>query len=219
MSTIAEIALPASEFALRETFSRIPGAKFEIVGVVAHDTERVMPQMQAITSDIAVLQSVLTTDSSVTDCTVITSRGNRGLFWMNWCERVREVVYLLAKNETTVLAASAATSEWQFRIQSEDRDAFSTVYESCRDAGFPVEVKNVHEQTTLLKDSRGLTTQQYETLQTAIDRGYYDIPRNATTEDLAEELGVSHQAISERLRRGHRSLVEHGLSSPKSDSA
>ncbi|WP_049970272.1 helix-turn-helix domain-containing protein [Haladaptatus cibarius] len=189
MSTIAEIALPASEFALREAFSRIPGARFEIVGVVAHDAEHVMPQMQATASDIAVLQSALETDPSVTDVTLLTTRGNRGLFWMNWCETGRKIVHLLAESDTTVLAAHAANSEWRFRIQSGDRDALSSVYESCRDAGYPVEIQNVHEQTTLTENSRGLTTQQYETLQTAIDRGYYDIPRNATTEDLADELG------------------------------
>ncbi|EFW93068.1 DNA binding domain-containing protein [Haladaptatus paucihalophilus DX253] len=59
------------------------------------------------------------------------------------------------------------------------------------------------------------TEQQHETLRSAMDRGYYEIPRRMTTTDLAEELGVSHQAVSERLRRGHRCLVEHGLPTPR----
>lgn len=50
----------------------------------------------------------------------------------------------------------------------------------------------------------GLTTRQRETLRLAADRCYFEIPRRATLADLADELGVSDQAISERLRRdGH----------------
>ncbi|WP_435154442.1 helix-turn-helix domain-containing protein [Haladaptatus sp. DFWS20] len=217
MSTIAEIALPASEFALRETFSRQPGARFEIVGVVAHGAEHVMPQMRATTSDTTSLQSALADNPTVADAQLLTDLGDRGLFWMDWGGRVHDAIPLLTEDETTVLAARAANSKWRFRIQSDDRNALSTTYEFCQDAGFSVEIQNVHERTTLLKESHRLTTQQYETLRSAIDRGYYDIPRKVTTEDLADELGISHQAISERLRRGHRSLVESGLSSPNPD--
>ncbi|WP_249361517.1 helix-turn-helix domain-containing protein [Haloterrigena sp. H1] len=31
--------------------------------------------------------------------------------------------------------------------------------------------------------------------------GYYDIPRGCTTAELADELGISDQAVTERLRR------------------
>ncbi|WP_227378576.1 helix-turn-helix domain-containing protein [Haladaptatus halobius] len=37
----------------------------------------------------------------------------------------------------------------------------------------------------------------------------YSIPRDATANDLAEELGVTHQALSERLRRVHGNLIDH----------
>ncbi len=90
----------------------------------------------------------------------------------------------------------------------------STVYETCYDAGVPVEVQNVHKRTTLLDESHKLTEQQYETLWTAMERGYYRIPRNVTRKGFAAELGISHPTVSERLRRGHRSLVETGLTSP-----
>ncbi|WP_266077768.1 helix-turn-helix domain-containing protein [Haladaptatus caseinilyticus] len=217
MSTIAEITLPASEFALRETFSQQPGARFEVVGVVAHGVEHVMPQIRATTSDLPSVRSSLIDDPSVTDAKLLTDLGDRGLFAMKWDGRVHEATTLLTKLDTSILAARAANQTWRFQIQSDDRKTLSTIYESCHDADLPVEVQNVRERTTLLKESHRLTTQQYETLRSAIDRGYYDIPRKVTTEDLADELGISHQAISERLRRGHRSLVESGLSSPDKD--
>ncbi len=45
----------------------------------------------------------------------------------------------------------------------------------------------------------------------ALEHGYYDVPREASLTDLAERLDVSHQALSERLRRGHGNLVKHAL--------
>nr|WP_084383819.1 helix-turn-helix domain-containing protein [Halalkalicoccus paucihalophilus] len=55
----------------------------------------------------------------------------------------------------------------------------------------------------------GLTPIQRETLLLAIERGYYEIPRQCTTLKLAEELGVSDQAITERLRRAIVTLVSN----------
>lgn len=46
-----------------------------------------------------------------------------------------------------------------------------------------------------------LTEQQQKTLQLAVDRGYFKVPRDTTCEDLAEELGVSPSAVSNQLRR------------------
>ncbi len=57
----------------------------------------------------------------------------------------------------------------------------------------------------------GLTDLQAETLRTAYHAGYYSVPRRSTLEEVAELLGVSHQAVSERLRRGIKTLVEHTL--------
>ncbi|MFC4988113.1 helix-turn-helix domain-containing protein [Saliphagus infecundisoli] len=56
-----------------------------------------------------------------------------------------------------------------------------------------------------------LTTGQEEALTMALARGYCDIPRTVDMEELADELGVSHQALSERLRRAHGTLVGNAL--------
>lgn len=56
-----------------------------------------------------------------------------------------------------------------------------------------------------------LTDKQREALLTAFKRGYHEIPRDTTSSDLADELGISHQALSERFRRAYRHLVESEL--------
>ena len=54
----------------------------------------------------------------------------------------------------------------------------------------------------------GLTDPQREALLAADELGYFDVPRRASLDDVAAELGISASACSERLRRAQTHLVE-----------
>lgn len=57
----------------------------------------------------------------------------------------------------------------------------------------------------------GLTATQRETLTYAAEEGYYSLPRQISTKELADRFDVSDQAITERLRRGIATLVMNTL--------
>ncbi|WP_135365198.1 helix-turn-helix domain-containing protein [Halosimplex halophilum] len=57
-------------------------------------------------------------------------------------------------------------------------------------------------------DGDGLTDAQREAIRTAHRLGYFEIPRTATLDDVAAELGISASSCSERLRRAQTHLVE-----------
>jgi predicted DNA binding protein len=44
-----------------------------------------------------------------------------------------------------------------------------------------------------------------------VQRGYFEIPRRVTLTDLAEELGITRQATSERIRRGVNAVLRSVL--------
>lgn len=78
--------------------------------------------------------------------------------------------------------------------------------------GLDPEVIRVYDPTSPDVDlSYGVTGPQREALVLAVERGYYDVPRRCTTAELAATLGISDQAVSERLRRGTATLVERTL--------
>lgn len=54
----------------------------------------------------------------------------------------------------------------------------------------------------------GLTDRQYEALRTAHELGYFDVPRRASLDEIADELDVSASSASERLRRAQAQLIE-----------
>jgi len=54
----------------------------------------------------------------------------------------------------------------------------------------------------------GLTDRQHEALRIAYELGYFDIPRQASLEDVAAELDIAPSSVSERLRRAQTQLIE-----------
>ncbi|AFZ73451.1 helix-turn-helix domain-containing protein [Natronobacterium gregoryi] len=60
-----------------------------------------------------------------------------------------------------------------------------------------------------------LTTKERETLTQAVDAGYYDRPRGADLEALADEFDVSKKTVSQRLRSAERKIVLDLLDDPQ----
>ena len=213
MSTIAELTVPAEEFALRQTLERLPEVEVEVERVVAYDPDHVMPYVwfSGDEESIAKLDEEFAADPSVNDVTLLTDLEDERLYRMEWIEDVTVMLHVLTEEEATVLQATGERAQWWLRILFPERDSLSRTYEFATEQGFSVDIHKIHE----LDDDRygryGLTDAQHETLVKALESGYYEIPRATDMEALSDELGISHQALSERLRRAHRALVEDAI--------
>lgn len=58
-----------------------------------------------------------------------------------------------------------------------------------------------------------LTDRQREVIETAFEMGYYEVPRETATEDVAGELGLDPSTVAEHLQRAERNLISKLLSS------
>jgi len=56
-----------------------------------------------------------------------------------------------------------------------------------------------------------LTDRQREVVETAYEAGYYEVPRTASTEAVADELGLDPSTVAEHLQRAERNLMAHHL--------
>lgn len=56
-----------------------------------------------------------------------------------------------------------------------------------------------------------LTNRQLEVIRTAYDMGFYEIPREASTEEVATRLGLEPTTVSEHLQRAERNLLTQQL--------
>lgn len=56
-----------------------------------------------------------------------------------------------------------------------------------------------------------LTDRQRDVLKTAYELGYYEVPRKASSETVAAELGLEVSTVTEHLQRAERNLLAHHL--------
>ncbi|GAA0663181.1 helix-turn-helix domain-containing protein [Natronoarchaeum mannanilyticum] len=212
MSTIAEICIPTDEFVLRETLDAVPDAEFEVMRVAAHGTDDVIPFLTAHAPDQDDLERALTDDGSVENVTRLADSDDEWLYQMEWVEDIRFILHVLTEEDGTILSAYGNGDGWHLRILFTDRESLSATFDFCDQQGLSLDIKRIYElEDATRRGQYGLTAEQLDTLETAYERGFYDIPREEPMNALADELGISHQALSERLRRGHRNLIENTL--------
>jgi predicted DNA binding protein len=212
MGTIVDTTVKATDFALADTFEAVPEATFESVRIVAHESERTMPYFWTTAEDGDALDDALAADDTVTGATRVTAANGRYLYRLEWHSTVQSVLRTLLARKATLLEATCRSGRWHLRLLFPDHDSISATNEACETYGVDLTVQRVKRVQDLVgSDSHDLSEQQREALRAAIETEYYGVPREMTLEGLAEKLGVSHQALSERLRRGHRNLVTNTL--------
>jgi predicted DNA binding protein len=164
--------------------------------------------------DFEEFEAALSDDPTITGFSQLVEEDEARLYRVQYAEDVPEVDAYRAAVELdgSILHAENDGSGWLVRMRFPTRDAVSTFRDRCWAADFHLQIRAVYDRQGRAPQTRyGLTAPQYETLITALENGYFSIPRGATLEDVADELGVSSQAASERLRRGMKSLVANTL--------
>jgi predicted DNA binding protein len=211
MSTISEVSVAAETFTLGETIEAVPEATFDVERVVAHDADRVMPFIWASAPDREELEDAFAADQSVENVELLSDLDGEWLYRMEWVSHVQFVVHALLEEQATVLDAESANGRWQLRLLFPDREALSRTDDFCREHDIDITIDAIYAMENERHARFGLTEEQAETLTAALEHGYYEVPREFSVADLAEELDISHQALSERFRRAHGNLVGNTL--------
>jgi len=53
-----------------------------------------------------------------------------------------------------------------------------------------------------------LTPKQFQSLESAVRLGYFDIPRKMNSRELASEVGLSHATVLEHIKKGQREIFQ-----------
>ncbi len=208
MATVVDMNIPTGQFALAETFDAVPGATFETVRVAAHSPHGVMPFIRASSAELDAVDQALKNDATTQSVSRLSKDADTALYRITWTSRVRVAVEIFVQADGSLLGAHGQDDHWKLRMLFPDRASVSETYNNWRDHSIEPSIQRVNGVSDMV-DYNGidLSTCQYKTLVEAFETDYYDVPRGITLDGLAEELDVSHQALSERLRRGHRNLI------------
>lgn len=217
MTVITEFSLPAEAFALGQATSGASDIQIQLersVPVSKDCTLSIWATASGEDQDFKRFEHHLQESHSVKDVETITSVDNSTLYAVERSEQ-KETFLDGISNVDGVLLEAQGNSRWSFRVRFRDQGSLARFHEFYQTHDYPVNIERVHTPHEEITDEYGfgLTPKQRETLQLAVEEGYFSVPRETNLSELAEKVEISHQALSERVRRGAKIVLQKSLAS------
>jgi predicted DNA binding protein len=203
--------IPAEEFALYEALRSLPGVEFEIERVVQSGDDAVMPLVWVRGVEADAVGEALEADPSTRNISLLSTFENEQLYRMQWVSEVEVVLQMITNSAATVMDAFGRDGRWHLRVLYPDQESLTKTNDFVKENGLTFDVTAIRQMEGKPVGRYGLTEAQFEALDAALDAGYFAIPRETSLSELADRLEISHQALSERLRRATAALVEDAL--------
>ncbi|EMA38878.1 helix-turn-helix domain-containing protein [Halococcus hamelinensis] len=203
--------IPAEEFALYEALRSLPDVEFEIERVVQSGDDAVMPLVWVRGVEADAISEALEADPSTRNISLLSTFENEQLYRMQWVSEVEVVLQMITNSAATVMDAFGRDGRWYLRVLYPDQESLTKTNDFVEENGLTFDVTAIRQMEGKPVGRYGLTEAQFEALDAALDAGYFAIPRETSLSELADQLEISHQALSERLRRATAALVEDAL--------
>lgn len=209
MSIIAEYAVAPERLVLADAIEAVPEVTLKIERAYATDPDLPIVFMWASAERIDAFEAALEADTSVADVEQISEMDGDRLYRIQTADGTAIVTYpKWVEVGGERLEATYTDGWWHARTRYPDRDALSEYREYLQSNDVEFRLERLYDSDHPDAEGPSLSDEQRETLELAYEMGFFEVPRSTTTADLADELDLSNQAVSERLRRGHARLVE-----------
>lgn len=209
MGIITDIRVPADSFPLGRILQAYPEVTIELERIVPL-TDEIIPLFWVQSERDDVVEAALRDDPLVETITQLTRTPERILYAINWSPNINALMGTLLRLGVTVLSADGTATDWEFRLQFTDQDQLSRFQRACQEKGIPLDLRRLYNPVLPAEEGL-LSPEQTAALTMAYEHGYWNIPREITQSELANRLGISANALSERLRRGTNHLVADWL--------
>lgn len=208
---IATFSLPTEAIALKHTLETVPEVEVEAERIAAHSTEWTMPCMWTANAEFDAVDEAMANDPTVDEIVAKYGFDNEKYYQVDWDESVIERINEYIAQSGSILDASASSAGWQVRFRFVSRDQFDAFREHLQEQDMSFQLDDLTEPGAPRQTFGEVTPNQRDALVAAKERGYYKVPREITARELAEELDMSHQSLSELLRRGTENLIDATL--------
>lgn len=212
MATEATFTIPASSFPLGSVFEEFPGVRVELERVVPAEGA-VVPYVWVRGAEIDDVESAVAGHRALEDIGLVDVVEDEYLLRVEWKRDYEGVLSALTETDVPLVEAVGTEREWTFEIRGDDREDVAAFQQRCRELDVSPELTALHALTPVESEvEAALTDAQAEALVLALERGYFESPRDATLADLGEVLDISDQAVASRIRRGTSNVLESTLS-------
>ena len=214
MSVIVEFTLPTDSFVFGTALETAEDMEISLEEIVP-TVDGAMPYFWAAGTDFETFERQVLDDSNVDAIIQLDRVGDDALYRVTWTSTEDDLLDGLVEAEAVVLEAYS-NGAWHFRVRFPDHDLLGQFYNFCTDHDITIHVLRVYTLTEASRAGRSfdLTPEQREALLLAVRLGYFAVPRESDLTEIAEELGISQQATSKRVRRGVDKVLTKALLAP-----
>lgn len=214
MSVIAEFTVPTEQFVFGSALATAEKMEISLEEIIPTESGT-MPYFWATGDDFEAFERHVRTGSDIENIAQLDRVDDSALYRVEWAREETGLLGGLVESRAVVLEAYS-DGAWHFRIRFPDHDRLGQFYNFCTENGIEVIVGRVY---TLAEASRAgrafeLTPEQREALVLAVERGYFKVPRETDLTEIADEIGISQQAASKRVRRGADRVLGKSLLAP-----
>ncbi|MGA9403060.1 helix-turn-helix domain-containing protein [Haladaptatus sp.] len=219
MAVIAELTLKPSDFPLGKLLTAGMRIHIEFERIVPVGP-RVVPVFWAWGDDMPEFEKRVRDGPYVNDLTELDHVDDRVLYLMDW--EIPDEAFLEGLQETNGIIRTAEgydDDDWSFELLFPSYDDLSEFHSYSLENDIEYTLGRIYTLREAGKNqlSLSLTENQREALLLALQRGYFSTPSRVTLDELAAELDISQQALSERIRRGNESLLRQTLLGSEND--
>lgn len=212
MSLLAAFEASSPALVLGPTLETLPSVDVELERQYALDPDRPIAFCRVRCRDRERFDRALTADATVAAFERIGRSDGRDLYRVHRSDT--DVVgayrrWVAAGGE--LLDCRGSAGSWAIEMRFPDRASFSRYHDFLADEGVSLELRRLADGDDHCEREAPLTDAQREALTLAYEYGFYDVPRETDLSELADQLDISTQALSERLRRGQAQLISAQL--------
>jgi predicted DNA binding protein len=208
MSVIVEFTLADEEFLLGQVLRDPPDMRLELERIVPTG-DALIPYVWVESGDHETFERRVSDSEHVVSFTALDRLDDWVLYRMDWKAGQEDILEGIQASEAAVLEAYG-NGVWTFRLRFPNHDKVSQFYNYCMEQDIPITIERSYTLTERsdVAQQFDLSNEQREALVLALQRGYYDTPSEVTLSDIADDLGISQQALSNRIRRGTKQVFE-----------
>lgn len=209
---VLEFAVPTDDFLLASTLSTAPDLVVEFERFVPTDSD---PLKYLWTTDgaSAAFEEGAAADPTVDRIRQVAVFDEGALYEMDWAGLAERdgLFEWLRTSDATMLQSESMNDEWLLKLRVPSRETLGDLRTHCAENGIDFRLVRLFSLTEPKMGQLNVSEKQRAVLLTALEMGYFEIPRDSTLGEVAEALDISPNSASERLRRAQTNLLTNTL--------
>jgi len=206
MSVVVEFDLASGAFSLGAALAD-EDAVVELERVVPA-SGAIAPLFWATAEDLDRFRRSVEGTASVERLREIDRYGDAALFEVEWSDH-GEGLFEGIEETGAVLLSARWRDGWHVRLRFDRRELATAFSEHCTERAVEFDVRRVYvpDEREHRYSRVDLTAKQREALELALAAGYFATPKRVGLDELADELDITQQALSTRIRRGNERVL------------